>query len=144
MSSTLHCHVVVGHVVYGRGRPYGDVQVVSRVLPSHLSPAPALHLPDLAYRTDAFETIIEILRLRKEHPGVPPERYIEVDERWRTFVNCELGKRSCHCCPSTAQPKPSAAPTRIAACEYTNRTLAVFRATSLPGTSCAHDECHLL
>ncbi|EFJ44781.1 acetylglucosaminyltransferase [Volvox carteri f. nagariensis] len=40
---------------------------------------------------DAFETIIEILRVRKAHPDVPPEQYIHVDERFRKFVDCDLG-----------------------------------------------------
>ncbi|KAG2448653.1 hypothetical protein HYH02_006010 [Chlamydomonas schloesseri] len=42
-------------------------------------------------RYDAFETIIEILRVRKAHPDTPPEQYVEVDERFRKFANCELG-----------------------------------------------------
>ncbi|GLI68736.1 hypothetical protein VaNZ11_013227 [Volvox africanus] len=42
-------------------------------------------------RYDAFETLMEILRLRKEHPDVPPEKYQKVDEQFRKFVNCELG-----------------------------------------------------
>ncbi|GLC51474.1 hypothetical protein PLESTB_000506400 [Pleodorina starrii] len=41
-------------------------------------------------RYDAFETTMEILRVRKEHPGVPPEKYTKVDERFRKFVDCDL------------------------------------------------------
>ncbi|KAG2497997.1 hypothetical protein HYH03_004256 [Edaphochlamys debaryana] len=42
-------------------------------------------------RYDAFETIIEILRMRLKYPDVPPERYREVDEHFRQFSDCELG-----------------------------------------------------
>ncbi|GFR41319.1 hypothetical protein Agub_g2003 [Astrephomene gubernaculifera] len=42
-------------------------------------------------RYDAFETIIEILRMRKQYPDLPPEQYMDVDERFRKFTNCELG-----------------------------------------------------
>ncbi|GIL43551.1 hypothetical protein Vafri_1253 [Volvox africanus] len=42
-------------------------------------------------RYDAFETIIEILRVRKERPDVPPEKYVDVDERFRKFIDCDLG-----------------------------------------------------
>ncbi|GIL72456.1 hypothetical protein Vretimale_4167 [Volvox reticuliferus] len=41
-------------------------------------------------RYDAFETLMEILRVRKAHPDVPPEKYQKVDERFRKFVKCEL------------------------------------------------------
>ncbi|KAG2488688.1 hypothetical protein HYH03_012689 [Edaphochlamys debaryana] len=43
-------------------------------------------------RYDAFETLMEILRVRQEHPGVSPERYREVDERFRAFADCRLGE----------------------------------------------------
>ncbi|EFJ44782.1 acetylglucosaminyltransferase [Volvox carteri f. nagariensis] len=41
-------------------------------------------------RYDAFETLMEILRVRKEHPDVPPEKYQKVDQRFRKFINCDL------------------------------------------------------
>ncbi|KXZ55832.1 hypothetical protein GPECTOR_2g1383 [Gonium pectorale] len=39
-------------------------------------------------RWDAFEMILEILRMRQEHPGVEPARYASVDERFRSFLHC--------------------------------------------------------
>ncbi len=36
--------------------------------------------------------LVEILRVRREQPDVPPERYTEVDERFRKFVDCDLGR----------------------------------------------------
>jgi hypothetical protein len=41
-------------------------------------------------RYDAFATVMEILRVRIEHPGTKPEEYSKVDERWRRFAACEL------------------------------------------------------
>ncbi|KAG2424819.1 hypothetical protein HXX76_014240 [Chlamydomonas incerta] len=41
-------------------------------------------------RYDAFATLMEILRVRAEHPDTPPERYRAVDERFRRFADCEL------------------------------------------------------
>ncbi|KXZ52297.1 hypothetical protein GPECTOR_10g929 [Gonium pectorale] len=39
-------------------------------------------------RWDAFEFILEVLRMRVEHPGLDPARYASVDERFRSFVHC--------------------------------------------------------
>lgn len=46
----------------------------------------------VCWNADAFETMIEILRVRKAHPDVAPDKYVEVDERFRQFANCELGE----------------------------------------------------
>jgi hypothetical protein len=43
-------------------------------------------------RYDAIETLLEVLRVRASHPGLRPEEYMARDERFRKFVNCELGK----------------------------------------------------
>ncbi|KAG2498002.1 hypothetical protein HYH03_004261 [Edaphochlamys debaryana] len=40
-------------------------------------------------RFDAFETLMEILRMRKQYPGVPPERYMKADSRFADFVTCD-------------------------------------------------------
>ncbi|KAG2488240.1 hypothetical protein HYH03_013231 [Edaphochlamys debaryana] len=41
-------------------------------------------------RYDAFATLMEILRVRLRHPGAPPEKYRQLDERFRKFADCEL------------------------------------------------------
>eukprot|EP00798_Chlamydomonas_sp_ICE-L_P001579 gene1579-32966_t len=41
-------------------------------------------------RYDAFATTLEILRVRTEHPGTPPDQYSLVDERWKAFATCSL------------------------------------------------------
>eukprot|EP00198_Chlamydomonas_reinhardtii_P000528 XP_001689863.1 exostosin-like glycosyltransferase [Chlamydomonas reinhardtii] len=43
-------------------------------------------------RWDAFETILEVLRMQQTYPGLDPARYADTDERFRTFINC--GARS--------------------------------------------------
>ena len=41
-------------------------------------------------RYDAFATMMEILRVRIEHPDAKPDEYAKVDERWRKFAACDL------------------------------------------------------
>eukprot|EP00195_Chlamydomonas_chlamydogama_P007154 CAMPEP_0202896838 /NCGR_PEP_ID=MMETSP1392-20130828/5751_1 /ASSEMBLY_ACC=CAM_ASM_000868 /TAXON_ID=225041 /ORGANISM="Chlamydomonas chlamydogama, Strain SAG 11-48b" /LENGTH=484 /DNA_ID=CAMNT_0049582321 /DNA_START=368 /DNA_END=1822 /DNA_ORIENTATION=+ len=41
-------------------------------------------------RYDAFATVMEILRVRVEHPTAQPHQYAKVDERWRKFAECKL------------------------------------------------------
>ena len=43
-------------------------------------------------RYDAVETLLQILRVRAAHPDLPPERYMEADDQFRRFINCELGE----------------------------------------------------
>jgi hypothetical protein len=42
---------------------------------------------------DAFETLMEILRMRRDYPGVEPEKYGLRDQRFADFIDCKLGKR---------------------------------------------------
>ncbi|PNH04401.1 putative glucuronosyltransferase, partial [Tetrabaena socialis] len=42
-------------------------------------------------RYDAFETLMEVLRMRRDHPGLAPERYAREDARFADFANCRLG-----------------------------------------------------
>ncbi|KAG1659278.1 hypothetical protein FOA52_008207 [Chlamydomonas sp. UWO 241] len=39
-------------------------------------------------RYDAFETVMEILRMRLKHPDVPPERYADTDPEFAAFMRC--------------------------------------------------------
>ncbi|KAG2491520.1 hypothetical protein HYH03_010096 [Edaphochlamys debaryana] len=39
-------------------------------------------------RWDAFEFILEILRMQQSYPGLDPAKYAETDEQYRNFVNC--------------------------------------------------------
>ncbi|KAG1666621.1 hypothetical protein FOA52_005830, partial [Chlamydomonas sp. UWO 241] len=41
-------------------------------------------------RYDAFATVMEILRVRLEHPNAQPSEYAKVDERWAKFATCQL------------------------------------------------------
>lgn len=41
-----------------------------------------------AGKYDAFETILEILRVQQAHPGAKPEDYTRLDADFRRFVNC--------------------------------------------------------
>ncbi|KXZ46236.1 hypothetical protein GPECTOR_45g106 [Gonium pectorale] len=41
-------------------------------------------------RYDAFATLMEILRVKSLHPDAPPEKYRQLDERFRRFTDCEL------------------------------------------------------
>lgn len=47
-------------------------------------------------RYDAFATLMEILRVRALHPDAPPDKYREVDERFRKFAACELDDEPPH------------------------------------------------
>ncbi|KAG2422747.1 hypothetical protein HXX76_015833 [Chlamydomonas incerta] len=42
-------------------------------------------------RWDAFETILEVLRMQQTYPGLEPAQYAEADPRFRTFINCGAG-----------------------------------------------------
>jgi hypothetical protein len=46
---------------------------------------------------DAFETLLEVLRMRRDHPGVPPARYAEVDSQFADFVACRLSQPGAAC-----------------------------------------------
>ena len=63
--------------------------------PPGLPPPPARPPHSRRLPADAFETIIEILRVRKAHPDLAPERYAVVDERFRKFAACDLGAPRC-------------------------------------------------
>ncbi|GFR41320.1 hypothetical protein Agub_g2004 [Astrephomene gubernaculifera] len=41
-------------------------------------------------RYDAFETLMEVLRMRRDYPGVDPSQYTALDKRFADFVNCQL------------------------------------------------------
>ena len=43
----------------------------------------------LLRRYDAFETTMEILRMQRQYPGVPPEQYADKDEAFRKFMACD-------------------------------------------------------
>jgi hypothetical protein len=42
-------------------------------------------------RYDAFETTMEILRVKKEHPDLPPDQYAAKDKDFDRFMKCESG-----------------------------------------------------
>ena len=48
-------------------------------------------------RYDAFETLMEVLRMRRDHPGVPPARYAEVDRHFADFMACRPGQSGAAC-----------------------------------------------
>ncbi|KAG2430414.1 hypothetical protein HXX76_009939 [Chlamydomonas incerta] len=39
-------------------------------------------------RYDAFETTLEVLRVKAEHPDAPPESYRQIDEDFDAFMDC--------------------------------------------------------
>jgi hypothetical protein len=41
-------------------------------------------------RYDAFATLMEILRVRREHPNAQPSEYAKVDTHWAKFAACQL------------------------------------------------------
>ena len=43
-------------------------------------------------RYDAFEMVMEILRVKLLYPDLDPKQYAEKDEAFRRFVHCEGGK----------------------------------------------------
>ncbi|KAF5828139.1 exostosin-like glycosyltransferase [Dunaliella salina] len=50
---------------------------------------------DESGRYDAFETTSEILRMRADYPGTPPEEYVKVDQFYKRFMACgadEIGQ----------------------------------------------------
>jgi hypothetical protein len=77
---------------------------------------------------------MEILRVRREHPDVPPEKYTQVDERFRNFINCNLGTYG-----SSAQPASRSAASRSLTIWYPRPTtfwfLLVHVSTRLPVAS---------
>lgn len=50
-------------------------------------------------RYDAFETVMEILRMQQMYPGTPPQNYTALDRRFASFVACgyesieDMGRR---------------------------------------------------
>ena len=43
-------------------------------------------------RFDAFEMVMEILRVKLLYPDLDPKQYAEKDEAFRRFMHCEGGK----------------------------------------------------
>ncbi|EFJ44863.1 hypothetical protein VOLCADRAFT_118607 [Volvox carteri f. nagariensis] len=41
-------------------------------------------------RYDAFETLMEVLRMRRDHPSLDPSEYARTDSRFADFINCKL------------------------------------------------------
>ena len=52
-----------------------------------------------ARRYDAFEMTLEVLRMQQQYPGADPAQYVQLDEQFRSFVQCgaddmqEYGRR---------------------------------------------------
>jgi hypothetical protein len=42
-------------------------------------------------RFDAFETTLEILRMKLEYPGLPPQEYADKDAAFHAFMDCQTG-----------------------------------------------------
>ena len=42
-------------------------------------------------RYDAFETVMEILRVKLKYPELAPEQYADKDEDFKRFMHCESG-----------------------------------------------------
>ena len=43
-------------------------------------------------RYDAFETVMEILRMKLQYPDLDPAKYAAKDEAFRRFMHCEEGE----------------------------------------------------
>lgn len=64
-------------------------------------------------RFDAVETLLEVLRMRRDHPTLDPSQYEAADKDFASFMACHLGEAECrgrgmgmqrHACISLLEP----------------------------------------
>eukprot|EP00798_Chlamydomonas_sp_ICE-L_P031280 gene31280-6425_t len=60
---------------------------------------------------DAFETTLQILRMKKKYPKAMPFEFVDLDDDFRAFMDCRLGLQATHawtrrelCSQSTVAP----------------------------------------
>ena len=89
-------------------------------------------------RYDAFETTMEILRMKIKYPALAPQDYVKKDEDFRKFTSCNSAPRPevPELCTASKVPSPSSS----IKCEQCRTRTATGKVFLMPGGAICCDE----